>query len=113
MKNLSRVIEENPGFEPPEGISPLQEQIDQLHDLECLFQTEGGKTLVKILLRDVVLRVNSLQSMYRTATHIELVALIAEMDAHLSTAKSLLNAKEGKEILEAQFDEMIEEALQQ
>lgn len=113
MKNLDRVIEENPEFVTPDGVVPLQEQIDQLHDLECLFQTEGGKTLVKILLRDVALRVNSLQSVYRTATHIELVALIAEMDAHLSTAKSLLNAKAGKEVLEAEFDEMIEEALQQ
>lgn len=113
MKNLDRVIEENPEFVTPDGVVSLQEQIDQLHDLECLFQTEGGKTLVKILLRDVALRVNSLQSVYRTATHIELVALIAEMDAHLSTAKSLLNAKAGKEVLEAEFDEMIEEALQQ
>ena len=113
MKNLNKVIEENPDFQVPEGAVPLQEQIEQVRDLECLYQTIGGKTLVKILLKDVALRVNSLQSVYRTATHIELVALIAELDAHLSTAKSLLNAKAGKEILEAEFDEMIEEALQQ
>lgn len=113
MKNLNKVIEENPGFEVPNGIVPLQEQIDQVKDLDCLYKTIGGKTLVKLLLRDVALRVNSLQSIYRTASHIELVALIAEMDVHLSTAKLLLNAKEGREILEAEFDEMLEEALQQ
>lgn len=113
MQNLNKIIEDNPDFEVPVGTKELQDQIEELTDLECLFTSPGGKTLVKILLKDVALRVNSLQSVYRTATHIELVALIAEMDAHLSTAKSLLNAREGREILEAEFDEMIEEALQQ
>lgn len=113
MKNLNKIIQDNPGFEVPEGIVPLEEQINELHDLECLYQTEGGKTLVKILLKDVAMRVNSLQSVYRTASHIELVSLIAELDAHLSMAKSLINAKAGKELLEAEFDEMLEEALQQ
>lgn len=113
MLTLSKIIEENPDFEVPAGTKELQEQIEELKDLECLFTAPGGKTLVKILLKDVALRVASLQSIYRTASHIELVASIAELDAHLSTAKSLLNAREGKEILEAEFDEMLEEALQQ
>jgi hypothetical protein len=113
MKNLNKVIEENPDFVVPDGVASLQDQIDEIKDLECLYEAPGGKTLVKILLKDVALRVNSLQSVYKTATHIELVALIAEMDAHLSTAKSLLNAKAGREVLEAEFDELLEEALQQ
>ena len=113
MKNLSKIIEDNPGFEVPVGTTELQAQIGELKDLDCLFTSPGGRTLVRVLLKDVALRVNSLQSVYRTASHIELVALIAEMDAHLSTAKSLLNAREGKEVLEAEFDEMLEEALQQ
>lgn len=109
MKRLSKLKEEKPEVLSNPQVFDLAEQADKLQELKALYDTDGGKQLVKLLVQDVVYRVNGLCSAYKTMSHTELITTIADMDAHLSTARLLMNAKEGVAIIDAELEEALRE----
>jgi hypothetical protein len=109
MSRLSKVKEKNPELLTNPEVVDLAQQADHLHDIKALAESNGGKALVKILFTDVVHSVRKLGGMYTTATHAELVSQIARMDAHLSTARLIVNAKDNLEYLDSELAEMLRE----
>jgi len=87
----------------------LAEQAAKLHTLKALADTDGGKELVGLLIKDVLYCVGTLRGQYKTASHMELVATIASMDAHLATAQLLLNSKDNLKIVDDQLEEALRE----
>ena len=109
MKRLSKLKEEQPEALSNPQIFDLAEQADQLQELKAVYDTEGGKQLVKLLTESAVAEVNRLCAGYRTMTRDEMVTSITTMDAHLSTARLLINAKEGVAIIDAELKEALRE----
>jgi hypothetical protein len=109
MKRLNKIKEENPEALEDPRVQDLVLQADSLQDLKVLYDTDGGKQLVKLLLGDVVSCVRQLSSTYRTAPDIELRSIIAKMDTSLTTAALLFNAKEGIDILDQELEEALRE----
>ena len=87
----------------------LLQQADKLHDLSALASTEGGKALIGLLIKEAVYCVHRLRSSYRTATHPELLATIAELGAKIDTATLLLSAKESEDVINERLEEALRE----
>ena len=109
MSRLVRIKEQQPEALSNGVVVDIAEQADQLQELKALYDTDGGKVLVKLLVQDAINSVHMLRGSYRTATHTELITMIAALDAHLSTAQLLLSAKDGVAILDAELDEALRE----
>lgn len=90
-------------------VEKLKGQVEKLHDISALASTEGGKTLISLLIKDTVGGVQRLRSAYKTASHTELIAIIADMNARFETAKLLLNAKDSEEVAVARLEEALRE----
>lgn len=109
MSRRNKVIKDNPEVADNEDLLSLLDQADEQQDIKVMAESVGGKILTKLLIQDVVNKVMQLESMYKTASHVELMAVIADMSAHLNTAKLMINSKDNVHIL----DEQIAEALTQ
>jgi hypothetical protein len=108
-KRVTKIKEEAPELLSNPDIYNLAEQADQLHSLKTLADTDGGKDLINLLIKDVVYAVHKLCGKYKIATHTELIATIADMHAHLTTAQLLLRSKDNLEIVDSELDEMLRE----
>lgn len=109
MSRVNKIKEQQPEVLSNPDIYDLADQADKLQELKALYDMEGGKQLVKLLVSDSAMLVHQLCGSYKTMTHVELMAVIAAIDAHLSTARLLLNAKESVAILDAELQEALSE----
>jgi hypothetical protein len=109
MTRLQQLRESRPELLSDEQTVTLAEQADNLHDIKGLADTDGGKRLVEILMTDAVSSFYRACSSYRTATHLELIALLADVSSKLDTAKLLINSKEGMEYLDAELNRALRE----
>jgi len=85
-----------------EDIVALAEQADQLQDIKVLYESNGGKVLVDLLVKEVTNTMNKLA--YGTDDREKNCATLR---ANLDLIKLLVNAKDN----EAEADRMIAEAL--
>lgn len=109
MSQLSKLKEKSPEMLSNPDIVQLAEQADVMHDFKVLYDSEGGKQLVRQLLRDAISSVHRLRGSYQTASHSELQAIIASIDSQITTADLLLNAKEVTAVLNAELEEALRE----
>lgn len=93
-------VKDNKG--QPEDIIALAEQADQLQDIKVLYESAGGKVLVNLLVKEVVITMNKLA--YSTDDREKNCATLR---ANLDLIRLLVNAKDN----EAEADRMIAEAL--
>ncbi len=107
MTKTASLKKNNPEAYNTPHILEAAEQSDILHDLVALESTPGGKTLIKLLIKDAIGNFHRLRGSYREASRDELVSIIASMSAQYDTARLLINAKESERIA----DEILEEAL--
>lgn len=109
MSRVSKLKEQRPEVLSNPEIYQLAEQADIIHELKALYDSKSGKQLVKLLIGDAINVVHNLRSSYKTATHTELIALIALMDASISTAKLLMEAKEVNDVINSELEEALRE----
>jgi len=109
MSNLSDIQKDRPELLTNPDIVQLAEQADIAHNLKALYDSEGGKELVKLFMQDAVCCVHRLRGGYNTMSHIELIAIIAKMDINISSAMLLMDAKEVKEVLDSELEEALRE----
>ena len=103
LHNLPEDVKNDP------HVRGLLAQADKHHDLSALASTEGGKALIDQLIKDTVNGVHRLRGAYKTATHIELVSIVAEMSAKIETATLLLKAKNAEAVISARLEEALRE----
>jgi len=97
MSRVKQLKDERP------DLVDLAEQADQLHDIKALHESNGGKALVELLMKDVVGVVHRLT----TAKPEERDALCERLKANLNLAKLIINAEDN----EAHLDQMIADNL--
>lgn len=109
MSKVSKIKEEAPELLENQEVMDLAEQADKLHDFKALYDTPGGKALVHQLLTSTRQNIFRLIGMYKTASDIEIRSIIAAIDTELNTARLLINAKEGMEVLEKDLTDILSE----
>ena len=92
----------------PEEHKELADQIDKVHTLSVLAESEAGAILTKALLTDVANNLDKLIYSYKDATHAELIAYCASLASPLGIYRALTQAKGSKE----ELLEILQEALQ-
>lgn len=107
MSHLAKLKENNPDAMEDGFLVDLAESADSVHAIKAIADQEGGKVLVRLLLKDVVNAVNTLRTGYATLTHTELIAHCATLNERINLAKLLINAEESEKAL----DKAIAEAL--
>lgn len=107
MSRVANVKEERPELLEDQDFRELLEHADKIQDIKAVADMNGGKALINYLVKDVVNGVHYLTGHADSATHTELVAIIARMKANLATARFLSTAKGDV----AHLDERIQEAL--
>jgi hypothetical protein len=108
-KKLQQLREERPELLTDPDVILLAEQADMAHDIKALYDTAGGKQLVELLIQNVVGSVHRLRGGFATMPHMELVAIIAQIDSDLATAKLLIDSKDVNEVLDAELEEALRE----
>lgn len=109
MNRVNKIKQDAPELLENQEVMDAAEQADKLHDLKALYDMPGGKALVNQLLTSTRQNVFRLIGMYKTASDIEIRSVIAAIDTELNTARLLLNAKDGLEILEQQLTDILSE----
>ena len=89
--------------------APEQKEREKFLALDQLAKTDGGKLLIANALQDLEGAINRLSVEYRTASHIELIALCAQLDNRLALYKALTRAESNL----IKLDAIIEEALKE
>ena len=90
-----------------EEVLDLAEQFDTVHDLKALYDTNGGKQLVSLLLQDMSSAVHKIASQRSTLSLLEFQSLASDIDTKLNLAKLLINAKANEDFLEEQIQEAL------
>ena len=80
-----------------------EEQVDQMHAIKALGDTQGGQELVTLLMQDVASGVYTLA--YGDGSDRD--RLCADLKANLNVVKLILNAEENEKILLAQIAEAL------
>lgn len=89
-----------------EAIS-LAEQWDQLHDLKALYDSEGGKQLVSLLLQDISSAVTNVAANRRMYTLQDFQSLASDIDTKLNLVRLLTRAEENERFVEEQIQESL------
>jgi hypothetical protein len=76
----------------------IQKDIGDYSALEAVKNSEGGQIIIKSLKKDILTGINDLTSKVKTASHIELVAIIAKISERLILLQSLERSTKNKEL---------------
>lgn len=109
MSRKEHIKEQNPEALQDGFLVDLVEAADSVQDIKAIADQPGGNELVRLLLKDVTQTVIRLGSAYSELSHIEMIALCAQMQERLVLAKLIKNAANK----ERELDEAITEALAQ
>lgn len=92
-----------------EEIKEMQKDLKEVSAIDAFCQSEGGKTIVQSLLKDIISSVDNLCINHSKLTQQEFVAISAGMKSNKDLLDVLVKAKGNKEYLE----KLLEEALLQ
>jgi len=101
MSKTNRVSKEE--LEARPDLQDLVTEADKLHDIKALSETEGGKQIIQLLLKDVVSTVHTITS----AEPKDMPQLAERLKANLNLVRLLVKAGEN----EAHLDSLIADAL--
>lgn len=87
----------------------VQNDVKKFTAIEAVGNTVGGKLLVKSLEKDVVSCVDELSAKFKTAEHIELIAIIAKLTEKLTLLRVLNRAKKLKNLALDELDFLTKE----
>lgn len=101
MKTKLEKIKENP------EATLIADELDKFSAIEAVYMSNGGKILFKSLMKDSIGSIESLMSKYKTLTHIEMIAICAELKSNIDLARVLKKSEKNKK----QAQEDLEQAL--
>lgn len=90
-----------------EGLLSLADDVDKYGDLKSLAEQPGGKVLRATLRDDIIQAINKLTTNYTTMTHLDMIAIVAHIDARLTLLRILTNAKENFEALDQELKDTL------
>ena len=94
-----------------EQLDDIEKDIKKYAKLDIVANSEGGKELVKNLGSYIVSTINQLCHKYKSASHIELISLIAQLDSKINLYQTLMRAKGQKMGAKKEYEKRLEELL--
>lgn len=91
------------------NIEEVTKDVDTFKALDALAHSDGGIIVIGSLKKDVVNGVESIISMYRTASEIELRASIAKLHADLSLLRVLTRSEANKKLAQDELEKLLAE----
>ena len=88
-----------------------KERLEKVMSINALSDTEGGKALVSLLLKEVVSSVESLMIGYKKLTIIEFISLSADMKTKMDLIHEITGAKEKELNIKEEVKQELEQAL--
>lgn len=80
------------------GKEEIEKDIAKMAKLESLALSDGGKLLLESIKSDIGSSVDNLISGYKKLPHIELIAIIAKLEANYGMYKALNRASKNKKL---------------
>jgi hypothetical protein len=87
----------------------IKKDIKKFASLDVVASTAGGKLLVSSLQKDITSCVDELSSKYKTASHIEIIAICAKLSEKITLLRVLNKAKKLKKIAQEELNFLLEE----
>jgi hypothetical protein len=109
MSRKQAIKDTNPEALQDGFLVDLIESADSVQDIKAIADQPGGQELVRLLLKDVTQTVIRLGASYGDLSHIQMIALCAQMQERLVLAKLIKNAADK----EKELDQAITDALTQ
>lgn len=81
-----------------EKVEIIQDELKKFSKLEALALSEGGSLLFKSLMSDAVSAIDTLGNKYSQLSHLEFIALCAEMKTKLDLARVMNKSSKNKKI---------------
>jgi hypothetical protein len=94
---------------PNEDVKDLANETDKYFALEVLSESEGGKIVINSHIKDIVNTIDTLSAKYKALTHIEMVALCADMKTKIDVVRTLTRAKKNRIALQDALEEALKE----
>lgn len=107
MKTKKQIIKDSEELSNDPQLREALGDADKYQSLLALQNLEGGIILLSALKRDAVSDVDNLISRYKEASHVELLALVASLDAKLQILRLINRAKTNLEGVESFIDELV------
>ena len=111
MSRKAEIKNSNPELLEDGFMMDLIESADSVQDIKAIADQPGGKELVRLLLKDVTHTVTLLGNSYADMSHVQMIALCAQMQERLVLAKLIKNAAEKEKELDESITEALAEAL--
>lgn len=105
-KRLSALKRSNPEAAEREDVQAVAADIDTYADLAALDASDGGQIMRQAILRELGTTVDALAGSYGSATHPELMALCARLEARLGFLRALSRGKTNLELAEEVLKDM-------
>jgi hypothetical protein len=83
------------------------DQLDKMHALDVMAQTEGARVLVDSLVSDCITAINALANRYKTMPEMEMRAYCAELSVNLALMLSITRSKMNRKALEEALAEAL------
>lgn len=80
-------------------LSLIADDLDNVSSISVIADMDGGKLLIKSLVKDIISSVDTLCAKYGTLTTQEFVGLSADMKSKIDLVRVLKNSKKNKEYL--------------
>lgn len=93
------------------SIDDVKKDIRKYSSIDAVSNSEGGKIVVSSLQKDIVSVIDDLASKYKTASHVELIALCATLQARLALLRVLVRSRKLKKIALEELDFLLKEEM--
>jgi hypothetical protein len=106
QKRISSIKKNTPERADDERVIAAADDVDVQSALAAFASSEAGQIMRKSLLDNVGASVSALATSWRTASHIELMALCARLEDRLAILRTFSHARGNLEAAEAALDEL-------
>lgn len=95
--------------ETKEQIKEVREDVKMYADLEAVKNSNGGKRILKGLGADIVVAIDKLCQSYQTASHVEILSIIAGLNNRLELFRTINRSSKNKRLAKEELERLIEE----
>lgn len=88
----------------------IKKDVKKYAALDGIKSTPGGKILIESLQKDIISCVDEISTKYKSATHVELIALGAKLGERITILRTLNRASKNKKYAQEQLKFLTEES---
>ena len=108
LEQIKKASDNDPRVTDNEVVIAMADNLDKVQEIRGLSENSAGKVLIKKLRKDVRHSINTIIGLYKTASHIELIAIIAQLEPSLRLLNELNGSVDKEKNAQAILDKEIQ-----